>query len=232
MTERLEALRSYYHVGEHPLVETGDKNATSAKITLPDHVAAPEPKVNLTDKPLTPKDLAKPAIKDALKPMTVEVFDNTLFLPWYFSEGERRPPPTTVIKKTGKRLARLFPSEDAFIDRITNQLMFVPPKYQAIVESGARKTILLPDGLLPWNLKAGGKAYFEENECPVFTCSISTDLDNAEKADMILFKDKYEPIDAKRTANQIYGFYWRESPPYAKLNATYNDVFNWTASYR
>lgn len=40
-------------------------------------------------------------------------------------------------------------------DRITNQLMFVPPNYEEIKNEGRLKTILLYNGLGPWNVKQG-----------------------------------------------------------------------------
>jgi glycoprotein 3-alpha-L-fucosyltransferase len=79
--------------------------------------------------------------------------------PWYFTNGVRYPKPARISKKTNKRLAKLMPSENPRCDRITNQLMFVPPNYEAIKESGKLKTILLYNGLGPWNVKNGD--YFE-----------------------------------------------------------------------
>lgn len=75
--------------------------------------------------------------------------------PWYFSNGVRYPKPVRINKKTNKRLAKLIPSEDPRQDRITNQLMFVPHNYEEIKESGKLKTILLYNGLGPWNVKNG-----------------------------------------------------------------------------
>lgn len=80
--------------------------------------------------------------------------------PWYFTNGERYPKPARINKKTNKRLAKLTPSEDPRSDRITNQLMFVPPNYEEIRNSGRLKTILLYNGLGPWNnIKQGRYNY-------------------------------------------------------------------------
>lgn len=186
----------------------------------------------LPDKPLTVDDIKLPSTKAALKPLAVQVFDSTFFLPWYFHDGERRPPPARRVRKTKRRMARIFPAEDAFIDRITNQLMFVPPNYNAIEQSGAHKTILLHNGLDAWNIKEDGNAHFVQQECPVCTCDITTNPEDADKADLVVFKDRYEPISANRSPNQVYAYYWRESPPYANITEAYNDVINWTATYR
>lgn len=193
-------------------------------------VPAPAPPSPLPeDKPITVKDLKLPEVKAAIMPMKVEVFDSTFFLPWYFHDGLRRPAPARISRRSKKRLARIFPSEDAFIDRITNQLMFVPPDYGTA--GAANKTILLYDGLEPWAVKSEGASLFQELECPVDTCSITSDRTLLGKADLIFFKDKYEPISAPRSPDQVYALHWRDSPPYANLPETPN-LFNWTSTYR
>lgn len=75
--------------------------------------------------------------------------------PWYFTNGERCPKTARINKKTKKRLAKLTPYEDTRGDRITNQLMFVPPNYEEIKNAGTLKTILVYNGLGPWNVKQG-----------------------------------------------------------------------------
>lgn len=75
--------------------------------------------------------------------------------PWYFTNGARYPKTARINKKTNKRLAKLIPSEDLRGDRITNQLMFVPTNYEEIKNDGRLKTILLYNGLGPWNVKQG-----------------------------------------------------------------------------
>lgn len=75
--------------------------------------------------------------------------------PWYFIGGKRMPVETKKSKKTKRRLAKLLPDENRWSDRITNQLMFVPPNYEKYKASGQFKTILLYNGLGPWNVKQG-----------------------------------------------------------------------------
>lgn len=79
----------------------------------------------------------------------------TIERPWYFEGGTRYPKPATINKKTKKRIAKLFPTEDPLNDRITNQLMFVPPNYQELKKQKRYKTILLYNGLGAWNVKEG-----------------------------------------------------------------------------
>lgn len=44
--------------------------------------------------------------------------------PWYMKGGTRRPYPAIKSHRTGRRLARLWPDEDAYDDRVTNQVSF------------------------------------------------------------------------------------------------------------
>jgi glycoprotein 3-alpha-L-fucosyltransferase len=74
--------------------------------------------------------------------------------PWYFTDGVRYPKSARINKFTKKRNAHLIPFEDVRSDRITNQLMFVPPNYEKI-KKRKYKTILLYNGLAPWNVRQG-----------------------------------------------------------------------------
>lgn len=185
-------------------------------------------KGNLTDADTLSSNVTS---ESTSKPMTVEIFDATIFRPWYFNGGERRPAPARVVRKTKRRLAQIFPAENAFKDRITNQLMFVPPDYADIVNSGVNKTILLYDGLESWGIQKDGNFVFEQNKCPVYTCNITVDRTYADRADLIFFRDHYEPLNVTRTSEQIYALHWRQSPPYANVSI-FHHVFNWTATYR
>ena len=42
--------------------------------------------------------------------------------PWYMKGGTRRPYPAVKSHRTGRRLARLWPDEDSYDDRVTNQV--------------------------------------------------------------------------------------------------------------
>lgn len=77
--------------------------------------------------------------------------------PWFFTGGKRLPVEARRNRKTGRRLAKLMPEEDRWSDRITNQLMFVPPGYEEYRETGKVKTILLYNGLGPWGRLNEGK---------------------------------------------------------------------------
>lgn len=42
--------------------------------------------------------------------------------PWYMKGGTRRPYPAIKARSTGRRLAQLWPEENAYDDRVTNQV--------------------------------------------------------------------------------------------------------------
>lgn len=145
------------------------------------------------DAALTLMPLTKPSpdISNELLDNTKTNVEKSDGRPWYFSNGDKYPNVARVNKKTNRRIAKLFPHEDRR-DRITNQLMFVPPNYEEIQTSGKLKTILLYNGLGTWNVKAG-RSLFLQSKCPVDTCSITPNRENAKTADLILYKDHYIP---------------------------------------
>lgn len=54
-------------------------------------------------------------------------------LPWFMAKGKRKPLPAE-ISETGRRLTKLFPQELVGSDRITNQLMYIPPEPEEALE--------------------------------------------------------------------------------------------------
>lgn len=151
-------------------------------------------------------------------------------LPWYFADGQQYPKPAKLLRKTHKRIAKLLPSEDALNDRITNQLMFVPPNYEEILELGKLKTILVYNGLGQWNIGAG-REVFTKAKCPVNTCSVTAEHGMANTADLILYRDMFFPTGVPRPSHQIYMLFYLESPYHTSF-VRFPDVFNWTATYR
>lgn len=132
--------------------------------------------------------------------------------PWYFAGGKRLPKPAKLSQKTGKRMAKLMPSEDPWTDRITNQLMFIPPNYEAIQQSGKYKTILLFNGLEQWDINDAGSDVFKHSKCPVNACHVTANRELANEADLILFTDYYTAPNVVRSPNQVYMLYMLESP--------------------
>ncbi|CAD7005457.1 unnamed protein product [Ceratitis capitata] len=164
---------------------------------------------------------------------------------WFFRQGEYYPKPaapTRTVKRgkgtggRGKKQnmlgARLFPYQNPHSDRIVNQLMYVPPNYEEVRASGRLKTILLYNGLGPWNVKQG-RDVFLRSKCPVDTCELTSNRGLADKADMILYKDHFIPTGLGRPSNpqQVSMLYYLECP-YHTQNVKVPDAINWTATYR
>ncbi|KAL2728059.1 glycoprotein 3-alpha-L-fucosyltransferase A-like isoform X1 [Vespula maculifrons] len=143
--------------------------------------------------------------------------------PWYMKGGTRRPYPATKSRRTGRRLARLWPEEDTYDDRVTNQLMFVPPDYNRTDEHRLKK-IMVPHGMGEAKV---GSDIFVQHRCPVNTCTIVRD--NPDEADLILFKD-YVTHVGRRPRNQVWMLYFLECPYHTQ--SVKNALINWTATYR
>ncbi|XP_023164384.2 glycoprotein 3-alpha-L-fucosyltransferase A [Drosophila hydei] len=155
--------------------------------------------------------------------------------PWFFRNGEYYPKPAKSFsnRKARKQHApKLFPHQDPHNDRVINQLMYVPHNYEQIKASGKLKTILLYNGLGPWNVKKG-REVFLRSKCPVDTCELTAHRELASVADMILYKDNYIPTGIRRPSNrkQVSMMYYLECP-YHTQNVKVPDAINWTATYR
>ncbi|XP_043519704.1 glycoprotein 3-alpha-L-fucosyltransferase A isoform X4 [Frieseomelitta varia] len=144
--------------------------------------------------------------------------------PWYMKGGTRRPYPAVKSHRTGRRLARLWPDEDSYDDRVTNQLMYVPTDYNKTGGDRPMKKIMVPHGMPEAKV---GSDIFLQHRCPVNTCTIVRD--NAEDADLILFKDYITHV-GRRSPNQVWMLYFLECPYHTQ--SVKNAVINWTATYR
>ncbi|XP_055373371.1 glycoprotein 3-alpha-L-fucosyltransferase A [Condylostylus longicornis] len=149
---------------------------------------------------------------------------------WYFQGGEKYPPPVRRKNNTKRKVTRLFPPDDPNSDRIKAQLMFVPHNYEQIKDEGRLKTILLYNGLAPWNVKKG-QDVFISSRCPVDTCQLTSNREKAVSADMILYKDHYIATGTHRPSKQVYMLYFLECP-YHTEHVRVPDAFNWTSTYR
>lgn len=108
--------------------------------------------------------------------------------PWYMEGGSVRPPPY-------KEGVAVFPDQAEGSDRILNQLMHLPPPgaYPANQDSSTAplKLILLWNGIGSWGGIRQGRGVFLKEKCPVSTCAISSSRLDAQKADLVLFKDHF-----------------------------------------
>lgn len=108
-------------------------------------------------------------------------------LPWFMDGGSIRPK-TKVGTFPYHKLA-IWPDESPLEDRIVNQLMYIPQDYKPSAVKKLKK-ILLYFGRGGWAPKdlPSGQAKFLRDKCPVNTCEISLDANDAESADAIFFK--------------------------------------------
>ena len=126
--------------------------------------------------------------------------------PWYMSGGTQRPLPAAKILKSGRRMALIWPEEDPGSDRITNQLMFVPPSPSAGESNGQRlKKILFYYGLGSWFPLKPGRVMFTEARCPVDTCTITLDQKETKDADAIVYHHRFTQPDHSRPPRQVRG---------------------------
>ncbi|XP_049844781.1 glycoprotein 3-alpha-L-fucosyltransferase A-like [Schistocerca gregaria] len=140
--------------------------------------------------------------------------------PWFMAGGSRWPQYDPASS------ARLWPHQAPDSDRITEQLMFVPPPSD---EPPRIRKVLVYNGLGSWSpLRAGRDAF---QHCPVSSCTITTNKAEASDADAILFKDHFVNPGVHRPARQVWILYFLECP-YHTQHVKHNDVFNWTATYR
>ncbi|XP_043266211.1 glycoprotein 3-alpha-L-fucosyltransferase A [Colletes gigas] len=144
--------------------------------------------------------------------------------PWYMKGGSRRPFPALKSNRTGRRLAHLWPEEDAYDDRVTNQLMFVPYDYNKTSAEQPLKKIMVPHGMPEAKV---GPDIFLQHRCPVNTCTIVRE--NPDDADLILFKD-YVTHVRRRSPKQVWMLYFLECPYHTQ--SVQNAFINWTATYR
>ena len=166
--------------------------------------------------------------------------------PWYMKDGNVTPTHDYNEESTNEtaRIARLFPEKYLNHDRITHQLNFLPLNYTRYKDlNPAVKKILLWNGPeLEEGFKEGvygkvegihfltGRELFIKEKCPVNTCSISSRQDDAQQADLVLFKDEFKRPNFRRPRNQIWLVYLKESPVYTQ--SINENAFNWISTYR
>jgi hypothetical protein len=124
--------------------------------------------------------------------------------PWYMFGGKRRPLPAAKCPKGGRRIALLWPEEDPGSDRITNQLMFVPPALPAGDASGQKlKKILFYYEIGSWLPLKPGRDMFREAQCPVDTCTITLDQNQTTDADAIVYHQRFAHPGHPRPLRQV-----------------------------
>ena len=121
-------------------------------------------------------------------------------LPWYMSGGGRYP---------GHGRVGLYPEEcPPGDDRITQQLMFLPPSLE---HTTPLKNILVWPGGQDWGVVGEGREEFIRQECPVNTCTIAMgrgwqvpSLAMLGEADLVLFSGHFIEPSFNKTTRQIW----------------------------
>jgi len=103
-------------------------------------------------------------------------------------DGTQEPNKAESDPMSGVRISRLWPEENRGSDRVEEQLMFIPPKYQ--YENAPIKNILLYNGVSSWMVEQG-QSEFLSNGCPVNRCIISTDKRKFSSMDAVVFRDEF-----------------------------------------
>jgi glycoprotein 3-alpha-L-fucosyltransferase len=124
--------------------------------------------------------------------------------PWYMSGGTQWPLPAAKSSKSGRRMALIWPEEDPGSDRITNQLMFVPP-FPSACGRGSHK---LKQRLFYYGLGSGvpltpGRSMFRKARGPVETCTITLDKKKTADADAIVYHDRFAHPCHPRPSRQV-----------------------------
>jgi glycoprotein 3-alpha-L-fucosyltransferase len=123
---------------------------------------------------------------------------------WYMSGGTQWPLPAAMSSKSGRRMALIWPEEDPGSDRITNQLMFVPPFPSAgDVSSDKLKKILFYTEVGRWFPITPGRSMFTKARCPVDTCTMLVDQNQTQDADAIIFHNRFAHPHHPRPPRQV-----------------------------
>lgn len=141
----------------------------------------------------------------------------------------------------GKKLSydgvegRIWFGEDYYADdRIVAQMRYKPPHIIEAEKKGEKvplKTILLYHGFGGWALQRGQKT-FQDQECPVQHCTVTDDRRAGKTADAVMFHHSPSKPWTTRPINQIWILFLLESPYHTPGLSSFNNVFNWTATYR
>jgi len=118
--------------------------------------------------------------------------------------GTRWPLPVAKNSTSGRRMALLSPEEEPGSDRITNQLMFVPPFPPGGESSGQRfKKMLFHYGLARWFPLKLGKSMFRDAQCSVDTCTTTLGQKQTTDADAIFYHGMFTHSGHPRTPKQV-----------------------------
>ncbi|OTF75411.1 glycoprotein 3-alpha-L-fucosyltransferase A-like protein [Euroglyphus maynei] len=161
-------------------------------------------------------------------------------LPWFMPNGTVRPSSSNDDNNLILWPEQMTTTDDnPMNDRIINQLMYVPNDYdeKQFYPYGERrplKKILLAYGKQSWPGLPMGRTRFIEDRCPVNACFIIGNKALIDKADAVIFKDRFIwPSKGRASMKQIWILFLLESPLHTQLFSSLPpNVINWTATYR
>lgn len=172
---------------------------------------------------------------------SVNTTTHPLAKPWFMSNGTVRPSGhylTPHYALWPENVPSDHSPTDPRIDRIVNQLMYVPPGYnqRAYLPHGKLplKKILLYFGKNGWgsDLQMGQRRFLDDT-CPVNSCQLMDKAEAIDQADAVIFKDRFSWPKFGRPLGQLWILFLLEGPRHTQLFSSINKhTFNWTATYR
>ena len=182
------------------------KDANPNLLPQPDPESEPIPRKTLDrSRPLFPNDTHVPVGAER---------------PW-FMPGGKTLPKQCPVDANGRRATQLLPEETPGYDRVTEQLMYYPPKgvlpEDISSPSTPLKKILLWNGINSWGGARPGRGTFLKMECPVSSCALTTSRMDSTSADLVIFKDHFTNPTYKRPANQLWMIYMLECPLHTQM---------------
>uniref|UniRef100_A0A914X2A6 Fucosyltransferase n=1 Tax=Plectus sambesii TaxID=2011161 RepID=A0A914X2A6_9BILA len=122
-----------------------------------------------------------------------------------------------------KRQLALFPEDSQKTDRILEQLLYVPDRL-----AWHPVKIYLPQGANGVSL---GVKEFQDQNCRVKNCFITTDRADAAVANVVFYRNSMSPMSERRPG-QLWILQLLENPEYTGALPHANRAINYTATYR
>lgn len=116
------------------------------------------------------------------------------------SDGTIKPTRARTFHKNGARSSKVWPEEYLDDDRVEEQLMFVPTRYE--YNDALMKKILLYNNFNSWMVDGGQIEFFSKN-CPVNRCIITKKKSEGPIVDAIVFRNEYSRPNHRKTYNQV-----------------------------
>lgn len=116
------------------------------------------------------------------------------------SDGTIKPIRARTFHRNGPRSSRVWPEEQIYDDRVEEQLMFIPTRYE--YNDAPMKKILLYNNFGSWMVDVG-QIEFSSKHCPVNRCIITKNKSEGSIVDAIVFRNEYSRPNHRKTDNQV-----------------------------